>query len=302
MKIESCLLNLSLLGCLSCGSSSEGTSEPIFGTLASGGSQIGSGGTGLDQDSGSGGQPESTGGTLGGGGSGAVEDAGSGGTPGSGGMTGTGGLFGAGGAVPACIPANGDCTSDPNGCCNSATCISPAGNPSVGVCADGCVYNSDCASGCCAKLNNANVTVCQGASVCAPVCLDPGESCAANVNGCCSGSTCVSDSTSQTILCRALCSANAECNSGCCSPLSNTGQFVCSDSSYCCGILDASCRQNSDCCSGSVCNGVFECARSCVPDRPPNSVVLDCRVNADCCSGSFCNIERTATRGYCFKP
>src|SRR6185295_3900022 len=53
-------------------------------------------------------------------------------------------------ASPRCVSVNGDCSAGP--CCNGATCITPATNPTSSVCAANCLQNSDCVSGCCTKL------------------------------------------------------------------------------------------------------------------------------------------------------
>lgn len=197
-------------------------------------------GCGSDGVSGQSPEPE-TGGSKGAGGTPPVIVAtggvqGSGGVPttgggGTGGTTSIGGANGSGGA-PMCLPPNAECTQDTNACCNGTTCIIDVARPNgPATCAANCLKDADCVSGCCATLKNGLAKVCSAPSFCQAACLQPGASCAGDVNACCSGSTCVTDSAGST--CAAICTAHAQCTSKCCAPLNNSLQYVCSPVRYC---------------------------------------------------------------------
>jgi len=63
-------------------------------------------------------------------------------------------------------------------------------------------------------------------------CVTPGEVCAGTPE-CCEDTICVSDGASS--VCAAVCTSNAQCNSGCCAPVSDTDKSVCSPDAFCMG-------------------------------------------------------------------
>lgn len=144
--------------------------------------------------------------------------------PGSGG---SGGSAGSGGNAPACFDVGQSCAENENGCCNGSTCINNMDTP--GICALNCENGSECNTGCCAPISDAAGSVCAPVEYCV-ACVGAGDSCAADVNSCCSDSVCVNNSLG--IHCAALCSTGSQCNSGCCAPL-DTGVTVCSPAQYC---------------------------------------------------------------------
>lgn len=139
----------------------------------------------------------------------------SGGTGGTGGgaAAGTSGTTAGTGNTAQCVNVGDDCSAGT--CCNGSTCIIPAGDMSLNVCAANCLKNSDCTSNCCTKLKNAPSATCSMPELCAPVdCA--GAACAVN-GDCCAGHLCVGGS------CAFECTTSAECQSGCCALLAGGG-------------------------------------------------------------------------------
>lgn len=133
-------------------------------------------------------------------------------------------------AAPACLATGADCARDPSACCNGSTCVYNVADPSKSVCAANCLNGSQCASGCCTVLIEGSSAVCAPAAFCASACSQPGEGCASTT--CCGNGVCV-NSTVDGIRCAARCVAHAQCKSGCCAPLDNTGELVCSPPTFC---------------------------------------------------------------------
>lgn len=130
----------------------------------------------------------------------------------------------------ACLAVGADCKAKPDSCCNGSTCVYDVKDPSKSLCASTCLSNNQCNSGCCTKLVQGNAAVCAPVEYCSTTCAQPGASCAANA--CCPNSVCV-ESTVTGVSCAARCTAGAQCVSGCCAPLNNTGETVCSPASFC---------------------------------------------------------------------
>ena len=133
-------------------------------------------------------------------------------------------------AAPVCRAAGESCTNAADACCNGHTCVYDVANPSKSVCASNCLNGGQCNSGCCTVLIAGSSAVCAPASYCAGSCVQPGSLCSAAT--CCPNSVCV-NSTVDGVRCAARCVAHSQCNSGCCAPLDNTGELVCSPASFC---------------------------------------------------------------------
>jgi hypothetical protein len=107
------------------------------------------------------------------------------------------------------------------------------------------------------------------------VCGDAGADCTDDPSACCAGALCVRDG--RTATCRSRCSADNECNSGCCAKTS-LGDLVCSLPQYCglCAAPGAACGANSACCPGATCTLNAQGASYCADN---------CTKNSDCMSG-----------------
>lgn len=134
---------------------------------------------------------------------------GSGGSPGGGGSPGSGASSGSGGSGGnVCTETSSECTTNGE-CCNYQAghgfCVSYATST---VCADSCVQDSDCKSGCCAELDNGK-KACGPASACTTAGIgDPCDSDADCAEGACNGSWCTT-----------TCSTNVDCG------FNSAGQF-----------------------------------------------------------------------------
>jgi len=135
---------------------------------------------------------------------------------------------------PSCLADSVVCTSTPNACC-SGFCISSASDPSEpAICSAACTTGSECESGCCAPINS-NQSVCSGIGFCANTCKAPGDSCTLPEDCCTDNGVpqqCVGV-TGGASTCASECTSNADCVSGCCTPLTNLGVSVCAAVQFC---------------------------------------------------------------------
>jgi hypothetical protein len=214
-----------------------------------------------------------------GGASGAPDSGNNGGAGGA--QGGAGGVRGDGGAGGAhqCFPDQTICNADPGGCCLGLRCVSATGAPNA-VCTPVCSYDNECASGCCAPLENGTAKVCAPEQYCSGSCIPVASSCTSAASACCAGTQCVyDDETTSTATCASTCRSDSECISGCCAPLADGSGSVCSNPSYCVGsCLPAGtrpCGIDAPCCPGSYCTA-----------DATNQICLPlCSTHADCVSG-----------------
>jgi hypothetical protein len=133
----------------------------------------------------------------------------------------------------ACTAPGGNCRGSSNACCNGSTCVFDTKDPSKAVCAATCLKDSQCASGCCTVLIEGSEAVCAPTMYCAGSCASPGGDCSAQTGQpCCANAVCVQSTVTGTS-CAARCATNSQCRSGCCAPLDNTGELVCSPTQFC---------------------------------------------------------------------
>lgn len=133
----------------------------------------------------------------------------------------------------ACTAPGGNCRGDTNACCNGSTCVFDTKNPAKAVCAATCLQDSQCTSGCCKVLIEGSQAVCAPATYCAGSCATPGGDCSTQTGQpCCANAICVQSTVTGTS-CAARCATNEQCRSGCCAPLDNTGELVCSPAQFC---------------------------------------------------------------------
>jgi hypothetical protein len=132
---------------------------------------------------------------------------------------------------PVCSSAGGTCAS--NSCCAGTTCVNV---PELGgaFCAGICETGGDCVSGCCVALQNGG-NACALASYCT-TCKKAGqEGCVTDVD-CCMGAICIQETSGgqeTRTVCKDRCTAGSECASGCCAPLTNSSDHVCSAPNFC---------------------------------------------------------------------
>jgi hypothetical protein len=130
----------------------------------------------------------------------------------------------------ACIAPGDNCRGIANACCNGSTCVFDTKDTSKAVCAATCLNDSQCKSGCCKVLVEGTQAVCAPANYCAGACSKPGQDC--RTQACCANATCVVSTVTGTS-CAARCAVSSQCASGCCAPLDNTGELVCSPATFC---------------------------------------------------------------------
>lgn len=131
---------------------------------------------------------------------------------------------------PKCIEPGSNCRGTESACCAGSTCVFDTADPSKTVCAATCANDAECNSGCCSVLIDGTAAVCAPPKYCAGSCARPNEPC--STTPCCANAVCV-DSTVTGITCASRCARHEQCASGCCAPLSNTGELVCSPVTFC---------------------------------------------------------------------
>jgi hypothetical protein len=207
-----------------------------------------------------------------------------GGAGGAGPTAGAGGSAGsttsdAGQVTPVCQVEGGPCNTGSDYCCDGFTCGATSLQSGY-YCMKNCVAHGECSTGCCAPLGDSGITVCLDQVFCPSIFCHKAEEPCLDGLPCCEGLACaVFGTTTQTSACKPRCTDHAECATGCCAPLGDSGIKVCLGQSYCpsvfCLAEDEPCQGGLPCCDGLVC-AVFETS-------PPSSACKPiCEENADC--------------------
>ncbi len=152
---------------------------------------------------------------------------------------------------------NETCTNNAECCGYPSLACSSVGNPGgPTTCVKACEHSSECGSGCCFSIIGVPNGYCAAASMCLPrgpvidagsvdtvtpvtgrSCGLPSSTCSSN-GDCCGYSSqprlsaCVS-SPNAGLVCAAECSTGADCVSGCCVPIENSVDRLCSHPSRC---------------------------------------------------------------------
>jgi hypothetical protein len=136
-----------------------------------------------------------------------------------------------GGGGSMCVQAGSSCKT--GACCAGTTCVE---FPDGDFCSANCAVGMDCVSGCCAPLKSGGA-VCAPSSFCA-TCKKAGEeNCQSNAD-CCAGALCISELSGGVVtrrVCKDKCTANNGCVSGCCAPIIDSTDRVCSAQNFCGG-------------------------------------------------------------------
>jgi hypothetical protein len=211
---------------------------------------------------------------------------GSGATGGNGGTTGTGGSSG-------CTTGNEGCACFANNTCNgslmclSHLCVNAGGagsNGSGGTTATGGVPGTGGSTG------NGGSTGAGGA----PSCLANSTDCTSTPNACCSG-VCLENlnDPSQAHYCAAVCTADSQCESGCCATLSDSTTKACGQRGFCpetCAAAGVACTTSADCCANETCV------------TPSNTCAANCTTGSQCESGCCAALTNTSATGVCSDP
>ncbi len=136
----------------------------------------------------------------------------------------------------ACLPPGTVCTGTPRACC-SGICEGDAADPTQpSVCADACHLGSDCESGCCVPISaGATVMSCAPRGFCSNTCVVTAASCTATTDCClaANGAAPICIAFPSGPLCGVECTANSQCDSGCCRLLMGSATSACLPASYC---------------------------------------------------------------------
>jgi hypothetical protein len=189
----------------------------------------------------------------------------------------------AGQGTLACWPEGGPCNTATDFCCAGFSCASTSTEPGY-HCKKDCTAHGECPSGCCAPLANTGISICLDPIYCPSIFCHKEEQDCLDTLTCCNGLACAlfNTTTSQTSACKQICKQHADCTTGCCAPLGNTGTSVCLDPIYC---PSSSCHKAEEACAGDLacCDGLL-----CVsfPTSPVSSACkATCKQNKDCATG-----------------
>jgi hypothetical protein len=242
-------------------------------------------------------------------------DAAADGPSGAGGAGGGSGSDGAAEPVPLTVPADwsrpADCMAVGNLCsegCSASTecqlfgdvCIPLAGpsgfpgysNDTPYCLAYTCLTYAQASCFCTGSAATVFPACKYGPPAVAGLCAPEGAACVNDA--CCAGLACIKDTPTGTCLRR--CSKAADCDTGCCTDLKDTGDLECAPASACqtpCTKKAGACTDDSACCNGTCVTGTTN------PD------FLGCRQgcaqNGDCNTGC-CQLFNNATTGFCTTP
>jgi hypothetical protein len=120
-------------------------------------------------------------------------------------------------------------------------------------------------------------------------CIDTGQECATTGDNrdCCFG-VCAGGGNPPHFTCKAICTQNSDCETGCCATILGTPQKGCSARGFCqdtCGKENGACDTDADCCKDFTCqtnNGSKHCL------LPGGCVEIgqECSANISCCMGT----------------
>jgi hypothetical protein len=203
------------------------------------------------------------------------------------GAAGAGGGGGTGGSSGGCSDPGERCQGQSE-CCQDTTCVSF--NDADPVCAASCSENSACQSTCCELLDD-NTGACAPLSICGGSgCRDTGFTCDVTSNCCDAAAVCVDLGAGGPGVCAAQCALQTDCQSGCCTHLSDfTG--VCASLDTCggpgCRDTGSSCDVNADCC-GFAAGDAF-----CVDlgAGGPGACLASCSDDSDCRNGCCVTLD-----------
>jgi hypothetical protein len=116
----------------------------------------------------------------------------------------------------------------------------------------------------------------------APACHEENGLCGTDVDYCCDGFACGSTTLDPTFHCMKICAGHAECSTGCCAELGDSGITVCLPQLFCpeifCRTEDESCLGENPCCKDLVC-AVFSTTPQTSACKPI------CERHEDCATG-----------------
>lgn len=179
----------------------------------------------------------------------------------------------------ACRDEGASCESATD-CCAGASCLSTSTESGGYRCKRNCTNHSECQTGCCARVDGLTSLVCLDPVFCPGSC-HPEEAACQHDYHCCAGLACAIFDK-QTSACKPVCTQGADCPSGCCVPLGQTGVSVCLDAIYCrsatCHEAEEACVEDRMCCDGLTCV-IF------ATDPVTSACKTSCKRNQDCPTG-----------------
>ena len=147
----------------------------------------------------------------------------------------------------------------------------------------------------CTGAAGTSTKACASPSQLAGLCVGQGSGCA--TSSCCSGLACV-HGIGTAMVCEQSCTSNADCSSGCCTDLRDTGDMICAAASACtnpCKKTAEACTQGSsttpnDCCQGDCINSTNAYYSGCR---------RHCSKNSDCITTGCCTPYSDGSYGFC---
>lgn len=135
---------------------------------------------------------------------------------------------------------------------------------------------------------------CSSPAALAGLCAGADSSC--DTKACCDGLTCLDLGTFQR--CEKSCTTNADCSTGCCTDLYDTGVSICAELDAC----ENPCKKTAEACTQGSSTTPDDCCRgSCVESENPDYAGCrhDCTTNEDCPETGCCVLFADSTNGFC---
>ena len=160
-------------------------------------------------------------------------------------------------------------------------------------CAAYTCMNFDDASCFCTGEAGAATPSCSSPAALAGLCVGEDSSC--STKACCDGLTCLDLGTNQR--CEKSCTTNADCSTGCCTDLYDSGVSVCAELEAC----ENPCKKTGEACTQGTSTTPSDCCRgSCVESDSPD--YAGCRPNCtqnEHCETGCCVPFANSTNGFC---
>lgn len=121
-----------------------------------------------------------------------------------------------------CFEQGDACSTTGPRCCDPLICVASTVSDYAG-CRPTCTDDDDCSDGCCVPFADGSTGFCAGSGACG--CGSEGQTCGGAVR-CCGNLVCAG--TSPTVFaCYPRCSGPSDCDTGCCIPVTGTGDSAC---------------------------------------------------------------------------
>ena len=158
-----------------------------------------------------------------------------------------------------------------------------------------CMTFEEASCFCTGDAGDANPS-CSSPAALAGLCMGQGRSC--TDMPCCDELACVDFGTGGAKVCEQACTTGADCETGCCTDLRDTGDLICAEQEAC----DNPCKKRGEACTQGSMTMPNDCCRgACVESDNPDFAGCRprCTTDADCPDTGCCTLFTNSTNGFC---